>query len=62
MPDGLPAPALRALLNEKITTLKQLAKHTEAEIKDLHGMGPNAIKKLKAALRRHRLAFRKTKP
>jgi hypothetical protein len=56
-PDSLAAPALRALLNAKITKLAQLAKHTEDEILELHGMGPKAIGQLKIAMRKHGLSF-----
>jgi hypothetical protein len=38
---------------------KQLARLTEAEIAALHGMGPNAIGKLRTALRTEGLAFKK---
>ncbi len=58
-PNNLAAPALRALLNAKITKLTQLAKHTEAEMLKPHGMGPKAISRLKAALRKRRLSFAK---
>jgi hypothetical protein len=58
-PDKLAAPALRALLKAKITKLTQLTKKTEAEISELHGMGPNAITKLRKALKAKGLSFRK---
>ena len=52
---GLPAglysqPAQRALAGAGITSLEQLARYSEAEIKDLHGIGPNALVKLREAL------------
>lgn len=53
----LSAPAFRALQNAGIKTLKQLSKHTEKEIAGLHGMGPSAIKILKAELKKERLTF-----
>lgn len=55
----LAAPARRALEKEGITTLKQLATYTEGEILALHGMGPSSIPKLKAALAKEKLTFRK---
>ncbi|MBI5879668.1 MAG: hypothetical protein HZB53_18630 [Chloroflexi bacterium] len=58
LPDDLAAPALRALLNAKITRLTQLTKRTEAEILALHGMGPNGTSKLRQALKSKGLAFR----
>jgi predicted flap endonuclease-1-like 5' DNA nuclease len=51
-------PALRALNNAGISTLEQLAKHTEAEIKKLHGMGPHALKTLRVALEAQGLSFK----
>jgi len=58
-PAKLSAPALRALLNAKIISLKDLSKHTEAEILELHGMGPGSIPKLRAALKAKGLRFKK---
>lgn len=52
------APARRALENAGIKTLKQLSKHSEKEISSLHGMGPNAITKLKVALKKEGLSFK----
>ena len=43
-------PRQRALAAAGIINLRQLAKFTEAEIKALHGIGPNALKGLHAAL------------
>lgn len=56
---GLAAPARRALVNAKLTKLAQIAKRSEAEIAELHGMGPNAMKILKDALKQNKIAFRK---
>jgi hypothetical protein len=53
------APAQRALANAKITSLAALAKKTEAEVAAFHGMGPNALGKLKAAMKAKGLAFKK---
>jgi predicted RecB family nuclease len=58
-PERMGAPALRALRNARITTLKQLARFTEAEILALHGVGPKAVTQLKTALRARRMAFAK---
>lgn len=57
----MPAPALRALLNDDIRSLAQLAKKSEKEILDLHGMGPASLPKLRAALKAKGLAFKKPK-
>jgi len=46
----LAAPAQRALAGAGITSLKQLTRWSEADLKQLHGMGPNALGKLRQAL------------
>jgi hypothetical protein len=56
--EGLAAPALRALDNARITKLAQLAKHTEAEILALHGMGPKAFGQLNTAMQARGLSFK----
>ncbi len=53
------APARRALANAGIATLHQLSNFTEKEVKALHGMGPNAVMKLKAELTKSGLTFKK---
>lgn len=58
---GLAAPARRALAAAGIKSLAQLAKKTEAEVAPLHGMGPNALKLLRAKLKAKRLAFVKNR-
>lgn len=60
-PDNLGAPALRALHSAKITKLKQLTKYTEADLLELHGIGPSSIPKLRAALKLKKLLFLKAK-
>lgn len=55
----LSAPARRALENNGITTLRKLAKYSEKEILQLHGMGPGSIPKLKETLLREGLFFKK---
>ena len=57
----LAGPAQRALANAGIQNLKQLAKFSEAEIKQLHGIGPNALVQLRAAIRAKGLTFAKNK-
>ncbi|HJR78429.1 MAG TPA: DUF4287 domain-containing protein [Anaerolineales bacterium] len=54
----LAAPAQRALAAAGIKSLKQLTKFSEADIKQLHGMGPNAIGKLRQALAEKELSFK----
>ena len=57
LPAGLAAPAQRALAGAGIQNLKQLTKFTKAEIKQLHGIGPNALNQLHAALAAKGLSF-----
>ena len=42
-----------------MNTLHQLSNFTEKEVKALHGMGPNAMGKLKAELTKSGLTFKK---
>lgn len=43
-------PALRALVNASIYTVKSLRSTSPAELNTLHGMGPSALDKLKVLL------------
>lgn len=43
-------PALRALANAGIRSLSQLAKWTERDLLELHGMGPKGVRMLREAL------------
>ena len=58
-PNSLSVPALRGLLNAKITNLAKLAKYTESEILQLHGMGPASMPMLRTALKAKGLSFKK---
>jgi predicted flap endonuclease-1-like 5' DNA nuclease len=49
-PRGVGAPAQRALAGAGITRLEQLAKWREADLIELHGMGPKALTILRDAL------------
>jgi DNA-directed RNA polymerase alpha subunit len=49
------------LEREGITTIEQLAKYSEADILELHGMGPSTMPKLRSALKAKGLTFRKGK-
>jgi hypothetical protein len=53
----LAAPAHRALTSVGITKLEDFAKFTEDEIIELHGMGPNAMHKVREALAAKSLSF-----
>ncbi len=55
----LARPAQRALANAGYTHLVQLTKVCEADLAKLHGMGPNALAKLKARLRARGKSFAK---
>jgi hypothetical protein len=61
LPVKMGAPAERALADAGIKNLKQLTKFTEVEIKQLHGVGPHAIGKLRQALAERGLSFAKEK-
>jgi DNA-directed RNA polymerase alpha subunit len=51
------APARRALDAAGIRCLDQLTQISEADIKQLHGIGPNSIKQLRRALTERGLSF-----
>lgn len=55
---GLPAPARRALVNDKLLELKHLTKHTRSHVSALHGMGPKSVRMLEAALAELKLSFK----
>jgi hypothetical protein len=56
-PDGLAAPARRALTGAGYSRLNQLTEISEADLKKLHGVGPNAIEQLRRALAERGLSF-----
>lgn len=60
LPVKLAKPAQRALQAAGITSLKQLAKLSEKEIAQWHGMGPNGIKAIKKALKDNGLSLAET--
>ncbi|MEI6217028.1 MAG: hypothetical protein WCP64_07165 [Actinomycetes bacterium] len=55
---GLAAPARRALIDEGFYQLSDLRKVSLAAIKELHGMGPNAIRVLVTEMKKQDLSFR----
>ena len=57
----LAAPAMRALAANGITSLAKLSRCTEGDVAALHGMGPNAMKSIKTALKARGLGFAKTR-
>lgn len=54
----LKAPARRALASASISTLEELARFSEEEVLNLHGMGPTSMPILKQALADAGLKFR----
>ena len=56
---GLAAPARRALVDDGLFKLSDLRKTSLAAVKELHGMGPNAIRILVSEMKKADLAFRK---
>jgi uncharacterized protein YndB with AHSA1/START domain len=61
LPRSLSNPARRALAGAGIENIEQLAQHTEAEIKELHGIGPSAMDLLQSALTARGLSFTDSK-
>lgn len=60
LPEKLSAPAKRALDAAGYTRLEQFSEVSEADLLKLHGVGPDAIKKLRAALSEMGLSFADT--
>ena len=50
LPKGIGKPATQALTSAGVTTLAQVARLTEAELPAVHGVGPKAVRVLRAAL------------
>ena len=57
LPIELAKPAQRALYEAGYLRLEQLTRVSETELKQLHGIGPNAIKQLRRALAAKGLSF-----
>ena len=57
LPIKLARPAQRALAAADIQRLEQLTKFSEAEVKQWHGIGPNALDQLRSALSAAGLSF-----
>ncbi|OGO36266.1 MAG: DNA-binding protein [Chloroflexi bacterium RBG_16_56_8] len=53
----LASPARRALAGAGISRIEQLTELSEAQISQLHGVGPNAINQLRRALAARGLSF-----
>jgi hypothetical protein len=54
----LAAPARRALIGAGYTRLEHLTEVKESDVMKLHGMGPNAMRVLRNALKERGLSFR----
>ena len=57
LPPGLAAPARRALAQAGYTRIEQFTELTEAEVRQLHGMGPKALELIRLALAAKGLSF-----
>jgi len=57
LPAGLAQPAQRALAGAGYSSLEHLANVREQDLAKLHGIGPNAIAILRAALKSRGLSF-----
>ena len=57
LPPGLSRPARRALTNAGYRRLEQLAGLSEADVEELHGVGPKALDQLRQALVANGLSF-----
>jgi hypothetical protein len=53
----LAAPAQRALAAAGVQRIEQLTSFSEAEVKQWHGIGPNALNQLRCALGARSLSF-----
>jgi large subunit ribosomal protein L21 len=60
LPEAIGKPTTRALEEAGLTTLKQVAGKTEAELLDLHGIGPKAVETLTEALAAADLSLKQT--
>lgn len=58
LPPDLAQPALRALQHAGINNLEQLSQWNERQVRQLHGIGPNAFEKLSQAMKKVGLTFR----
>lgn len=57
-PPGIPGPALRALASAGVRSMADLARWREADLAQLHGMGPKALARLRDALAASGQSFR----
>ena len=57
LPPGLSQPSLRAFAAAKLSRLEDFAQVREADLAKLHGVGPKALRILRAALAERGLSF-----
>ena len=57
LPRGIGAPATRALAAVGCRTLRDVARMREADVAELHGVGPKALRVLREALAAEGLSF-----
>ncbi len=57
LPIELAAPARWALIGAGYVRLEQLTRRSSAKLKQLHGVGPNALNQLRRALEARGLSF-----
>lgn len=57
VPKGLAAPARRALGKAGYKRIEQFTELTEADLRQLHGMGPRAVEQIRVALAAKDLSF-----
>ncbi|WP_219836774.1 hypothetical protein [Paenibacillus sp. R14(2021)] len=56
-PGGLAKPAHRALANAGLSSLADVSRMSEHDFKKLHGIGPNALEKIRQAMKAKGLSF-----
>ncbi len=57
LPPALSGPAQRALTNAGYRRLEQLTRVSQAEVEELHGVGPKSLTQLRHALLANGLSF-----
>ena len=55
---GIAAPARRGLVDQKILKLSDLRRVTFEDFKKIHGIGPDAVKKIKSEMKSKQLSFK----
>ncbi len=58
LPDAIGKTAARELAHHGITSLKQVASHSQKELLAIHGVGPKAVRILGGALAAESLAYK----